>query len=162
MTTPINTYRPDTPNNDYIHGAKTKLQWQPPGSSPTPPAVDLLVESISFDDNVDTDDISHTGGNGWKLRLDGLEEITGQIVYVWDAFNIPYDATLMPFKPRTYATLILKPDGVTSMTIPVLLSGVSFSGGPKAGTLRVTSKYESSGHPTMPTASQTTPTSPLS
>ena len=148
----LNPNRPDTPNNDFIHGVKGKI---------TIGGATFFIEQISVDDSIDTDDITNNSSNGGRIMLDGIQGITGTITFVWDSLNVFLIPT-NPFRPRSYAAMIVYPDGVTlGATFTALMSGYSYGTGPKAGTVRVQCKYMSSGAIVYPTASATTPTPAL-
>jgi hypothetical protein len=157
MTDPPNPNRPDTPNNDFIHGVKGKLKFIPlEGGS----AVVFDIEQISVDDDVQVDDITNTSAAGAQVVLDGIQKITGTIQFVYDALNV-FLVAPAPFKPRTYVTLNVLLDGITPLMFGALIHGFTTSTGPKAGTVRISCKYQSTGPITYPTASQTTPTPAL-
>jgi hypothetical protein len=156
-TTPLNPNNPGTPNNDFIHGVKGSFYYQLGGMT-APTRFD--IEQVSGDFAVETDDITNTSSGGARVVLDGIEEVTGSVSFVFDSLAVPTVAP-QPFKPRTYATLLIKPDGVTVYQFAALITRFGFSTGPKAGTVRVTADYRSTGPITFPTASLTTPTVPL-
>lgn len=158
-TAPLNPNRPDTPNNDYIMGAKGVVTYGVLSGS-TYTYVNFPVEQVTFDDDLETDDITNTSSGGGKIMLDNLQQITGTITFVWDSLNIFLVAPL-PFKPRTYVKLQIMPDGISIIAFTALVNGHSSGTGPKFGTVRVACKYMSSGPITYPTANQTTPTPAL-
>jgi len=151
---------PGFPDRDLAHGAKGKLSFKLWDTPENTAPVDFPIESISVDIAVESDDVTHSGTDGWRAVLDGLAEITGSISWVWDSMNIPFVAP-NPLKPRTYAMLYVYPDGVTPIQFPALMTGLSFSTGPKAGTVRCTANYRSAGTAVYPTENQATHTPPL-
>ncbi len=169
-TTPLDPYNPGTPNADYIHGAKSKLKFIPPKApnAPTPPTtpIEFPIESMSMNKSVTTDDITHSMAGGWQVMLDGIRSYTGEITFVYDSLAVPgtvatYLAVLNPFEAGFYAKLYAYPDGVTPYIITVLINTSNMSIGPKAGTVRVTANYMSTGPAIRPSLSQTTATPPI-
>jgi hypothetical protein len=139
-------------SHKFVHGIDGKLNYQPltlPTDTPSGTPVDWDLEQYSMNWSVETDDITHSGAGGAQVILGGIERLDGDIVFVYDTLHEP---TLTPqvFKPRSWAYLTLMPDGENSYKFAALISSVSFSSGPKAGSVRVTAHYMSYGPITTP------------
>lgn len=128
--------------NTFIHGYKGKFLI---GST------DFAVTDFDLDWSVDDQDITHTDAGGAQVVIDGVERFEGTINFVYDTSNKP---TVSPqqMKPRTVATVHLKPDGSDDFSAPVLCTKFSFKSGPKAGAVAVSVKVKSTGPITYPTS----------
>lgn len=126
--------------NSFVHGYKGKFLI---GST------DFAVTEFNFDWQVTDEDITHTGANGFGVPLDGIESFEGTVNFIYDTSNKP---TVSPqqMKPRTYATVHMKPDGADDFSALVLCTKFSFKSGPKAGAVAVTVNVKSSGQITYP------------
>lgn len=105
---------------------------------------DFSVTDFNLDWSVDDEDITHTGANGYQVVIDNVERFEGTINFIYDTSNKP---TVAPqqMKPRTYATVHLKPDGSDDFTAPILCTKFSFKSGPKAGAVATTVMVKSTG-----------------
>src|SRR5690348_15409636 len=121
--------------NSFIHGRSGKFLIG---------AQDFAVMEFDLDWSVTAEDITHTDANGYRVMLDGIESFTGTITFVYDTSNKP---TVAPnqLKPRTQATVHLKPDGSDDFSAPILCTKFGFKSGPKAGAVIVTVTVESTG-----------------
>lgn len=128
--------------NTFIHGYKGKFLID---------LTDFAVTDFGLDWQVTDEDITHTGAAGFQVVLDGIESFDGTITFIYDTSNKP---TVAPqqLKPRTYATVHLKPDGADDFSATVLCTKFSFKSGPKAGAVAVTVNVKSSGAITYPNA----------
>lgn len=128
--------------NQFIHGYKGKFLI---GST------DFAVTNFGLDWQVTDEDVTHTGANGYRVPLDGIESFDGTIEFTYDVLNKP---TVAPqqLRPRTYATVHLKPDGQDDFSAPILCTKFSFKSGPKAGAVTVTVTVLSAGQITYPNA----------
>ena len=161
MATPKNPYRPDTPDNDFIHGVKGAVNFGVLGSGGVYTFTKFDVESITIDESIDTDDITNTSSLGDQVILDGIRKLSGSLSFVWDSLNV-FFVQPMPWETRNFVKLEVLPDGVTiGWTFTALITGHSTGTGPKQGTVRVTCNYMSTGTILHATASQTTATPPL-
>ena len=129
-------------SNNFVHGRSGKFLI---GST------DFNVTDFNVDWSVDTEDITHTGAGGAQVVIDGVERFEGTINFVYDTLNKP---TVSPqqMKPRTVATVHLKPDGSDDFSASVLCEKFSFKSGPKAGAVAVTVAVKSTGPITYPTS----------
>lgn len=102
------------------------------------------VTDFNIDWSVDDEDITHTGGNGAQVILDGIERMDGTVNFVYDTSAKP---TVAPnqLKPRTTAVLHFKPDGTDDFSASCLCTKFSFKSGPKAGAVTVTVTVRSNG-----------------
>lgn len=125
----------------FIHGYKGKFLIG---------ATDFDVTEFGVDWDVEVEPITHTGAGGAQVVLDGVEKISGTVTFVYDTTNKP---TVAPqqMKPRTFATIHFKPDGVDDFSAEFLCSKFSFKSGPKAGAVYVTVNVESNSAITYPT-----------
>ena len=121
--------------NTFVHGKSGKFLI---GST------DFFVTDFNLDWSVDDEDITHTGGSGAQVLIDGIERFEGTINFVYDTQN---KATVAPqqMKPRTVATVHLKPDGTDDFSASCLCVKFSFKSGPKAGAVAVTVNVKSTG-----------------
>lgn len=128
--------------SQFIHGYKGKFLV---GST------DFQVTDFGLDWSVTDEDITHTGAAGFQVVLDGIESFEGTITFCYDLDAKP---TISPqqLKPRTYATVHLKPDGVDDFAAEVLCTKFSWKSGPKAGAVMVTVNVKSNGAITYPNA----------
>lgn len=126
--------------NTFISGYKGKFLI---GST------DFAVTDFGVDWSVDSDDITHTQAAGAQVVLDSIERFEGTVTFIYDTSNKP---TVAPqqMKPRTYATVHLKPDGQDDFSALCLCEKFSFKSGPKAGAVAVTVSLKSSGPITSP------------
>jgi len=128
--------------NTFIHGRLGKFLIG---------ATDFAVTDFNLDWQVTDEDITHTDANGYQVVIDGIESFEGTINFIYDTTNKP---TVSPqqMKPRTVATVHLKPDGVDDFTASVLCTKFSFKSGPKAGAVAVTVNVKSTGAITYPSS----------
>lgn len=121
--------------NTFIHGYKGKFLIG---------ATDFAVTDFNLDWSVDDQDITHTDAGGAQVVIDGVERFEGTINFIYDTSNKP---TVAPqqMKPRTVATVHLKPDGSDDFSASVLCTKFSFKSGPKAGAVAVTVNVKSTG-----------------
>src|SRR3954452_5199854 len=128
--------------NTFIHGYKGKFLIG---------ATDFAVTDFNLDWSVDDEDITHTDAGGAQVVIDGVERFAGTINCVYDTANKP---TVAPqqMKPRTVATVHLKPDGSDDFSASVLCTKFSFKSGPKAGAVAVTVNVKSTGAITYPSS----------
>lgn len=126
---------------EFIHGYKGKFLI---GST------DFKVTEFSIDWEVESEPITHTGAGGCQVVLDGVEKFSGSVTFVYDLDAKPTVAPQM-MKPRTYAVLHAKPDGVDDFSAEVLCTKFSFKSGPKAGAVYVTVNVESNSAISYPT-----------
>lgn len=126
---------------NFVHGYKGKFLVG---------ATDFQVTDFGLDWQVTDEDITHTGAAGFQVVLDGIESFEGTITFCYD---LDAKATVAPqqLKPRTYATVHLKPDGADNFSAEVLCTKFSWKSGPKAGAVMVTVNVKSSGAITYPT-----------
>lgn len=126
--------------NTFIHGREGKFLI---GST------DFAVTDFNLDWSVDDEDITHTGASGAQVVIDGIERFEGTINFIYDTQNKP---TVSPqqMKPRTVATVHLKPDGSDDFSASCLCTKFSFKSGPKAGAVAVTVTVKSTGAITYP------------
>ena len=112
-------------------------------------STDFAVTDFNLDWSVDDHDITHTGAGGAQVVIDGIERFEGTINFVYDTTN---KATVAPqqLKPRTVATVHLKPDGTDDFSASCLCTKFSFASGPKAGEVKVTVNVKSTGAITYP------------
>lgn len=127
--------------NTFVHGRSGKFLI---GSQ------DFAVTDFNLDWSVDDEDITHTDANGYQVVIDGIERFEGTINFIYDTSNKP---TVAPnqLKPRTTATVHLKPDGSDDFSAPILCTKFSFKSGPKAGAVVVTVTCKSTGTISYPT-----------
>lgn len=128
--------------NTFIHGYKGKFLIG---------TADFAVTDFNLDWSVDDEDITHTDAGGAQVVIDGIERFEGTINFVYDTSNKP---TVAPqqMKPRTVATVHLKPDGSDDFSASVLCTRFSFKSGPKAGAVAVAVNVKSTGPITYPTS----------
>lgn len=128
--------------NTFVHGYKGKFLIG---------TTDFAVTKFDLDWTVDDEDITHTDAGGAQVVIDGVERFAGTIDFIYDTSNKP---TVAPqqMKPRTPATVHLKPDGVDDFSAPVLCLGFKFSSGPAAGAVKVTVNVKSTGAIVYPTS----------
>ena len=128
--------------NTFIHGYKGKFLLG---------TTDFAVTDFNLDWSVDDEDITHTDASGAQVVIDGIERFEGTINFIYDTTNKP---TVSPqqMKPRTVATVHLKPDGADDFSASCLCTKFSFKSGPKAGAVAVTVNVKSTGAITYPTS----------
>lgn len=111
------------------------------------------AEQFEFEEETPLDDItySQTGGANYKVLLPGYNSAKGTISFVYDTNNQP---TIAPYDmvPGTLMALILYPDGTKPYAFSAYSGRFRFSSGPKAGTVRCTTSFESTGAITHPTS----------
>lgn len=107
-------------------------------------AQDFNVTEFSGDWEVDSADITHTGAAGARVVIDGVEKFDGSVTFI---YNVQHKPTVAPqqLKPRTYATVHLKPDGADDFSCLCLCTKFSFKSGPKSGEVSVTVTLMSTG-----------------
>lgn len=101
-------------------------------------------EQYSFTHEVDLDDITYTqaGGATAQVLLPGYERASGTITFVYDTLNV---ATIYSLRAGQLITLALLPDGSKSYSFSAYSGSFTFSSGPKAGTVRCTTNFRSTG-----------------
>ena len=113
----------------------------------------FFSEQYDFEEATTLDDITYTiaGGATFKILLPQYNWATGTITFVYDTANQP---TIAPFDMRagTLMALILYPDGTKPYTFNAYSGNFRWASGPKAGTVRCTTRFESTGAITFPTS----------
>jgi hypothetical protein len=111
------------------------------------------AEQYDIEEATTLDDITYTqvGGATFKILLPQYNWVTGTITFVYDANNQP---TIAPFDMRagTLMALILYPEGTKPYSFNAYSGNFRWASGPKAGTCRCTTRYESTGTVTFPTS----------
>lgn len=129
----------------FVHGKNSTFKMSAIGGSPAL----VNIEQASFNGSVDQDDITHTGASGNQVILEGISRADGTIQFVYDSAN---KNTVSPH--NMYAgqrgTIVILPDGTDAFQCDVSFGSFAFSTGPKAGTVRVTVGFKSSGAITVP------------
>lgn len=112
-------------------------------------STDFKVTDFDITWEVDDHDITHTGGNGAQVVIDGIERFDGTVNFV---YNILAKPTVAPqqMKPRTYAVCHFKPDGADDFSATCLCKSFRFKSGPKAGEVVVTVAVRSTSAITSP------------
>lgn len=107
-------------------------------------STDFPVTDFNGDWSVDDEDITHTDAGGAQVVIDGIERFEGTINFIYNTSAKP---TVSPqqMKPRTVATVHLKPDGADDFNCSCLCTKFSFKSGPKAGAVAVTVNVKSTG-----------------
>lgn len=110
------------------------------------------AEQFDIEEATTLDDITYTiaGGVTYKVLLPQYNWVTGTITFVYDTANQPTIAPL-DMIPGQLMALILYPDGTKPYSFNAYSGNFRFASGPKAGTVRCTTRYESTGlvsHPT--------------
>lgn len=128
--------------NNYIHGKSGTCSVN---------GTLFNVEQFSFTMTSDLDDITHTGAGGYGVVLPGVIRANGQLSFVFDTLNQP---TVSPLNqtPGQALTLVLSPDGTKQYSFGAFSGELQFSSGPKAGAVRVTTSFQSSGTITVPSS----------
>lgn len=111
----------------------------------------FYVTQFSFTMTNDLADITHTGANGYGVVIPGVTRATGQLTFVYDTLNQP---TVAPINqtPGQSMTLILSPDGTKQFSFTAYSGELSFSSGPAAGAVNVSTSFQSSGTITVPSS----------
>lgn len=109
----------------------------------------FYVEQFSFEMSNGLADITHSGAAGCQVMLPGIMSATGRLTFVYDTLNQP---TVSPLNqtPGQSMVLVLSPDGTKQFSFTAFSEGLSFSSGPKAGAVEVTTSFRSSGTITVP------------
>lgn len=111
------------------------------------------AEQFDFTESTTLDDITYTvsGGATSKILLPGYNWAVGTITFVYDTNNQP---TIAPYDmvPGQLLTLILYPDGTKPYSFSAYSGSFRFASGPKAGTVRCTTNFESTGAITHPSS----------
>ena len=111
------------------------------------------AEQYDYEEATTLDDITYTtsGGANFKILLPQYNWATGTITFVYDIANQP---TIAPYDmiPGLLLAMILLPDGTKPFTFNAYSGNFRFASGPKAGTVRCTTRYESTGAITRPTS----------
>lgn len=97
------------------------------------------------------DDITHSGAQGYQVKLPGVTGADGDLTFTYDIDNAPTFGTFNML-PGTLLALVLEPDGTKPYTLSAYSGEFSFSSGPKAGDVECTTHFESTGPFTVPTS----------
>jgi len=126
--------------NNYVHGKD---------GSVTINGTLFNVTQFSFTMTNDLADITHTGAAGWGVVIPGVTRATGQLTFVYDTLNQP---TVSPINqtPGQSMTMVLKPEGTKAFSFTGFSGELSYSSGPSAGAVSVTTSFQSSGVVTVP------------
>lgn len=111
------------------------------------------AEQYDFEESTTLDDITYCrpGGATFKILLPQYNWATGTITFVYDTNNQP---TISPFdmRPGMLMAMILYPDGTKPYGFNAYSGNFRFGSGPKAGTVRCTTRFESTDTITHPTS----------
>ena len=111
----------------------------------------FYAEQVDFEEQTTLDDITYTraGGATFKILLPQYNWANGTITFVYDTANKP---TVSPYdmRPGTLMALVISPDGVDQFSFNAYSGNFRFATGPKAGTVRCTTRYESTDAITTP------------
>lgn len=110
----------------------------------------FYVKSGSYNETATLSDITHSGAFGAGVVLPGVYRASGDIVFTFDAANLPNGATYN-MTPGTSMTLVISPDGVNNYSFTAFSGEFQFSTGAGLDTdVEVTVSYQSSGVITRP------------
>lgn len=126
----------------FVHGKQTVFKY---GGSI------FQVNTVDWDHKIEDEDITHSGANGFQVLIAGIESAGSTIEFIYDTANKP---TVSPFnfRPGTVGALIVDPDGSDPHTFSGLCVGFKWKGGPKAGALKCSVEFKSSGAVAVPTS----------
>lgn len=113
----------------------------------------FFAEQYTFQEETPLDDITYTvvGGQTYQVLLPGYNKVSGDITFVFDTANQP---TVAPYNmlPGMTLSMILYPDGTKPYTFSAFSGTFKWGSGPKAGTVRCTTSFQSSGVVTHPSS----------
>lgn len=118
-------------------------------------STNFFAEQFDFTETVvgGNQDITYcvAGGATYQVMLAGYNGVKGTITFIYDTANQP---VLSPFSmiPGTLMALILYPDGTKPYTFSALSGEFKWGSGPKAGPVRCTTSYDSTGNVTHPSS----------
>lgn len=108
-------------------------------------------EQYDYTEEIQLEDITYTvsGGVTFQVLLPGYAKVSGTITFVYDTSNQP---VLSPQNmiPGTLMALVLYPDGTKPYTFSAYAGTFRFPSGPKAGPVRCTTNFQSTGNVTRP------------
>lgn len=108
------------------------------------------VKSGSYNETNTLADITHSGAAGFGVVLPCVTRASGDIVFTFDAANLPTGATYNMI-PGTAMALVVSPDGVNNFSFTAYSGEFQFSTGAGLDTdVEVTVSYQSSGTITRP------------
>lgn len=111
------------------------------------------AEQYTFNEQTTLDDVTYTlvGGATYKVLLPQYNWATGVITFVYDTSNQP---VISPYNmiPGTLMVMILYPDGTKPYSFSAYSGQFQFGSGPKTGTCRCTTNFESTGNISHPTS----------
>lgn len=128
--------------NNFVHGKSGTC---------TVNGTSFAVTQFSFQMSNDLADITHSQANGYQVMLPGVTRASGNLTFVFDTLNQP---TVSPINqtPGQSLTLVLSPDGTKNYSFTAYSGQLSFSSGPQAGAVQVTTSFQSSGTITVPSS----------
>lgn len=103
--------------------------------------------TITYDEKLsDLTDITYTvsGGQTFGVQLPGYNFATGTISFIWDSSNKPLSGAYNMI-PGTLMALVASPDGSELFTFSAYSGEFTWTGGPTAGPVKVTTSFTSSG-----------------
>lgn len=111
----------------------------------------FAAEQYEFQHEVTLDDITYTqaGGATAQVMLPGYEKASGTISFVYDTLNV---AQIQSMRAGQLMALSLQPDGTRPYSFNAYSGTFRWSSGPKAGTVRGTTSFQSTGTITQPTS----------
>lgn len=123
---------------------------------------ELQVTQAEWTPEVNEEDITHSGANGWFVALGGVRKVTGTLTFVYDLANAPA-ASPYALKLASTAALKLVANAHQAANLvsgdansselwsgPAFIKNFKFKTGPKAGAVEVTCDFSSSGAWTGP------------
>ena len=159
MSLPTFTAIPHTPKD--LHGANG-ICAVTSGSATTL----LSISTVSLSHDPGLEDVTSSGGGGWRQSIPGVNSISGTLVLCYDFANAPLLAPYTLQAGKLLATLYIVPDGQLGPSVVPLaitdtlktqayygaayLSGFKFDTGPKAGATMISCDYISEGPWTLP------------
>ena len=115
----------------------------------------FAVESFEFTETAPLEDITYSqaGGALYATKIPGYSSVSGTLTFVYDTNNQPVmnPYNLLPQQSSPTA-LVLSPEGTKPYSFSAYFGTLRWSSGPKAGAVRCTSSFESTGTVTHPSS----------